>query len=108
MIAARSSAYTAELIVNLDVLNVYPFFPLYSHLSRGSRNIRKRYGLSVSPCIMPLCMGIDFVFPKCSPVNMVLEFRVTASSGYPKSLVMASSLAWSREPKAFLKSIYSR
>ena len=110
---ARLSAYAAELVVNLDVQNVYPFFPLWSHLSRGSRNIKKRYGLSVSSCIVSLCIDIGFVFPKCSPMNMVLEFeymfliRDTASSGYPKSLVMASSLAWSREPKAFLKSIYN-
>ena len=75
MIAARSSAYAAELIVSLNVPNVYPFFPLCSHLSRSSRNIRKRYGLSVSPCIVSLCIGIGFVFPKCSPVNMVLEFE---------------------------------
>ena len=114
MIAARSSAYTAELIVSLDVPNVYPFFPLYSHLSRGSRNIKNRYGLSVLPCIVPICMGMGFVFPKCSPVNIVLEFeymfpiKVTASSGYPRSFIMANNLAWSREPKAFLKSMYNR
>ena len=94
--------------------NVYPFFPLCSHLRSGSRNIRRMYGLSVSPCIVPLCIGMSFVFLKCSPVNMVLEFeymfpiRDTTSFGYPKSLVIANSLAWSREPKAFLKSIYNR
>ena len=99
MIAARSYAYAAELIVSLDVPNVYPFFPLCSHLSRGSRNIKKRYGPSVSPCIVPLCIGMGFVLPKCSPMNMVLEFeymfpiRVIASSGYPKSFVMANNLA---------------
>ena len=73
--AARSSAYAAELIVSLDVPNVYPFLPLCSHINRGSKNIRKRYGLSVSPCIVPLCIGIGFVCPKCSPVKMVLEFE---------------------------------
>jgi hypothetical protein len=73
--AARSYAYVAELTVSLDVPNVYSFLPFCSHLSRGSKNIRKRYGLSVSPCIVPLCIGIGFVFPKCSPVNMVLEFE---------------------------------
>ena len=97
--AAKSSAYAAELIVILDVPKVYPFLPLCSHLSKGSRNNRKMYGLSVSPCIVPLCIGIGFVFPKCSPVNMVLELeyilptRVTASSGYPRSFIMANSLA---------------
>jgi hypothetical protein len=30
-----------------------------------------RYGLRVSPCIVPLWMWIGRVFPKCSPVNMV-------------------------------------
>ena len=75
MIVAKSSTYVAELIVSLDVPNVYLLFPLCSHLSRGSRNIRKRYRLSVSLCIVPLCIGIGFVFPKCSPVNMVLEFE---------------------------------
>jgi hypothetical protein len=57
---------------------------------------------------------MGFVFPKCSPVNIVLEFEYmfpikdTTSSGYPKSLVTASSFAWSRDPNAFLKSIYNR
>ena len=75
VITAKSSAYVAKLIVSLDVPNVYPLFLLCSHLSRGSRNIRKRYRLSVSPCIVPLCIGIGFVFPKCSPINMVLELE---------------------------------
>ena len=73
VMVARSSTYVTELIVNLDVPNVYPFFPLCSHLNSGSKNIRKRYGLTVSPCIVPLCISIGFVLPKCSPVNMVLE-----------------------------------
>jgi hypothetical protein len=38
----------------------------------------------------------------------MFPIRATASSGYPKSFVMANNLAWSREPKAFLKSIYNR
>ncbi len=58
MIIARSSAYDAEFIVSCDVLSVYPFFPLCSHLSSDSKNIRNRYGLSVSPCMVSLCMGI--------------------------------------------------
>jgi hypothetical protein len=41
-IAARSSAYAAELIVISDVPKVYPFFPLCSHRNSGSRKIRKR------------------------------------------------------------------
>ena len=41
-IIAKSSAYDAELMVRLDVASVYPFFPLCSHLNRGSKNIRNR------------------------------------------------------------------
>ena len=55
---AKSSAYAAELMVSFDVPSVYPFFPLCSHLSNGSKNIRNKYGLSVSPCMVPLCIGI--------------------------------------------------
>ena len=59
----------------------------------------KMYGLRVSPCIVPLCIGISFVLPKYSPVNMVLEceymlpISLIASSGYPKSFMMANSRA---------------
>ena len=38
----------------------------------------------------------------------MFPIRVTASSGYPRSFVIANSLAWSREPKAFLKLMYNR
>ena len=38
----------------------------------------------------------------------MFPIRVTASSGYPRSFVMANSLAWSREPNAFLKSMYNK
>ena len=38
----------------------------------------------------------------------ILLVKVTASSGYPRSFMMANSLAWPIDPKAFLKSIYSR
>ena len=41
-ITAKSSAYAAELMVRLDVPSVYPFFPLCSHLSSGSKNIRNK------------------------------------------------------------------
>ena len=75
VIAAKSSVYVVELIVSLDVPNVYPFFHLCSHLSNDSKNMKKRYGLSVSSCIVPLCIGIGFVFSKCSPENMVLKYE---------------------------------
>ena len=99
VIAARSSAYAAELILNLDVPNVYPLLPLCSHLSNGSRNIKNRYGLRVSPWMVPLWMGIGFFLPKCLPVNIVVEcaymfpISVTASNGYPRSFIIAKSLA---------------
>ena len=36
--------------------------------------MKNKYGLNVSPWIVvPLCIGIDFVFPKCSPVNIVVD-----------------------------------
>ena len=38
----------------------------------------------------------------------MFPIRVIASFGYPKSFVIANSLAWSRDPKAFFKSIYNR
>ena len=47
-------------------------------------------------------------------MNIVLECvyifptSLTASSGYPKSFIMASKRAWLIDPKAFLKSMYSR
>ena len=53
----------------------------------------------MSSWMMPLCMGIGFVLSKCSPVNMVVEsayifpISVTAYVGYPRSFIMAKSLA---------------
>ena len=75
--------------------------------------MRNKYGLNVSPWMVPLCIGIGFVLPKWSPVNIVVDceyifpMRATASVGYPRSFIMARSLAWSRESNGFLKSIYS-
>ena len=57
----------------LEVLKVYPLFSLCSHMRSGSRKIIKMYGLNVSPCIVPLCVGIGCVLSKCSPINMVLD-----------------------------------
>jgi hypothetical protein len=70
-----------------------------------------RYGLRVSPCIVPLWIGIGEIFPKCSPVNIVEDceyiflMRFMESTGYPRSFIMAKNLVWSMEPKAFLKSM---
>jgi len=73
-----------------------------------------RYGLNVSPWMVPLLIWIGGVVPKWFPWKVVVEFvyifpiSSTASLGYPRSSIMASSLAWSIDPKAFLKSMYVR
>ena len=72
-IIAKSSAYPAELMIILDVLNVYLFLLVCSHRNSGSKNMRKKYGFNVSPWMVPLCIGIGFVCPKCSPVNIVVD-----------------------------------
>ena len=59
---AKSSAYAAELMVSLDVPSVYSFFSLCNYLSNGSKNIKNKYGLSVSPCMVPLCIGMVLFF----------------------------------------------
>ena len=98
-IAVRSSAYAADEILTLEVPKVYPLFPCCSHLRRDSRNMINRYGLSVSPYIVPLWMGIGRVLPKCSPVNIIEDceymfpMRVMESVGYPRSFILAKSLA---------------
>ena len=111
-IVAKSSTYAADEILILDVPKVYPLSPCYNHRRRGSKNIKNRYGLRVSPCIVPLCMGIGSVLPKYSPQYIVeaceymLPTRLMTSVGYTRSFIVAKSLAWSMEPKAFLKSMY--
>jgi hypothetical protein len=86
-VAARSSAKVAELSFVLEVLKMYPLFPLYSHLRNGSRNMVKIYGLNVSPCMILLCICIGCVLPKCSLVSVVVDCeyilptRATASCG---------------------------
>ena len=70
---AKSTAYAAKLTIVFEVLNVYPKLSLSSHLSSGSKNIRKRYGLRVSPCIVSHWIGIGLVFVKGVPINVVCE-----------------------------------
>ena len=53
-IVAKSSAYVADEILILDVPKVYPLSPCCNHLRRGYKNIINKYGLRVSPCIVPL------------------------------------------------------
>ena len=54
---------------------MYPLFLLCSHLRSGLRNMIKRYRLNVSPCIVSLCMGMSCVLSKCSPVNVVVDYK---------------------------------
>ena len=56
-------------------------------------------------------MEVGRILPKCSPVNTMEDceymfpMRFMESAGYPRSFIMTKNLAWSIEPKAFLKSI---
>jgi hypothetical protein len=75
VIMAMSFAYATEFSVYCDVFNFYPRLLRSSHLSRGSRNMIKRYGLSVSLCMVSLCMCTGFVLLKSVPVNIVDEFE---------------------------------
>lgn len=47
-----------------EVLKWYPMLSFSSHLRRGSRKMINRYGLSVSPCIVPLLIFIGSIVPK--------------------------------------------
>jgi hypothetical protein len=38
-------------------------------------------------------------------LRVYIAYEVDGSLGYPRSFIMAKSLAWSMEPKAFLKSM---
>ena len=57
----------------LDVPNVYPLLPRCIHLRSGSRKIINKYGLKVSPCMVPLWIGMGLVYPKYSPMYEVVE-----------------------------------
>ena len=75
VIMAKSSTFAAKFSVYCDVLSLYPRLSHSSHLSKGSRNMIKKYGLSMSPYMVLLCMCTGFVLPKCVPVNIVDEFE---------------------------------
>ena len=60
-----------KLIVVFEVLKVHSRLSLSNHLNNSFRKKKKRYGLRVSPCIVPLWMEIGFVFVKCMPMNVV-------------------------------------
>ena len=44
-------------------MGLYPLLPIESHLRSGSMNIVNRKGESVSPCSVPLWMGMVGVLP---------------------------------------------
>ena len=75
VVMAKSFVYAAELSLYCDVLSLYSRLPLSSQRSSGSRNIMKRYGLSLSPCMVPCCMWTSLVFPKWDPENIVDELE---------------------------------
>ena len=110
----RSSTQVVALHVIVEVLKWYSmlFFP--NHRKSGSRKMMKRYGLIVSPCIVPMVIKISGVAPKQLPWKEVVEFmqrlpvHSPVSLGQPRSSIRASNLAWSMKPKAFLKSMYVR
>ena len=57
----------------LEVRKEYPLIPFCNHLQCGSRKTIKRYGLSVTHCMVLLCMGNGCVLPKCPSVNVVVD-----------------------------------
>ena len=75
VIIARSLVYAAKLIVYCDALSVYLRLPRSNHLSSGSRDMIKRYGLSVSPRMVLHCMWTNLVLPKYEPENIVVELE---------------------------------
>ena len=82
-----------------------------SILGGVSRNIMNKYGLRVSPCMVPQLISSGGGVPKWFLEKDVVEFLyiflmiLTASKGKPRSSIRASNLVWSTEPKAFWKSM---
>lgn len=66
----RSFAYAMELSLVSEVLNACMLLPLCNPLS-----VIKRYGLRISPCMVPLWMGMGCVLPKCYLIIMVVDWE---------------------------------
>ena len=70
-----------------------------------------RYGMRVSPCMVPRLVVIGGVVPKWFPVKVVMKFLYLfptisiASRGNPKSSIMASSRAWSMKSEGIFLSL---
>ena len=73
-IIVRPFAYAVVVHVEGDVLKWYPMSSFSSNLNSNSRNIIKKYGLSVSPCMVPRLIVIGGVVSKWLPVKDVVEF----------------------------------
>ena len=58
------------------MLKWYPKLSFSSHLRSGSRNIINRYGLRVSPCMIPRLIFIGNVDPKWFLMKDVVEFYI--------------------------------
>ena len=66
MMMARSLTQIVELHVALEILKYYIRLSFSNHRKSGSRKMMKRYGLSVSSCIIPMfiligggiCVGV--------------------------------------------------
>ena len=99
--------YVVVLHVDDNVLKWYPMLSFSNHLKSDSRNIINRYGLKVSPCMVPQLISIGGVIPKSFPVKDVVKFWYifstisTASRGKSRSSMRANGLAWLMKPKAF-------
>ena len=67
-------------------------------------------------CLLGWCLFV-LVLVLCvqsvPPVNIVVDCqyifptKATASTGYPRSFIIERSLAWSSDPNAFLKFMFS-
>ena len=81
------------------MLKWYPKLSFSSHLRSGSKNMINRYGLRVSPCMVPRLISIMGIDSKWFPVKDVVEFLYMfptisiASMRYSRSSMRTRSLA---------------
>ena len=74
VIDAKLFAYAAALSWVLKVWNTYPIWSLCNHCNSDLRNNMNKYGLRVSPYIVPLWMCIGLVLSKNFPTYILVEF----------------------------------
>ena len=68
-------AYATNLSLVYEVWNLYMLLTFCDHLRCGFRKITKRYELSVSPCTVPLWMGMGCVLLKCFPIIIMVDWE---------------------------------